>query len=193
MLKTKKREDAVESLQQLRIKPTRVHEEMKKRQKERNIAARPIRNQIKAQKGEQGKEKPHTKKKRRKQSAGQRIRKSGNTMRGNMRTFLEPPSRKPPDNDLDDSLGRDKAVNMEVERGERIVALESDKSQDTSTSLATNTFLLQKKTGGIAMNRKTGACRNVSLQPGAGNSKIKEDVTKKVQWEPPFARKSKQE
>ena len=110
-----------------------------------------------------------------------------------MRDCIDLPPRKPPDNDLDDSLGRDKAVNMEVERGERIVAPESDKSQDTSTSLATNTFLLQKNTGGIAMNRKTGACRNVSLQLGAGNSQIKEDVTKKVQWEPPFVRKLKQE
>ena len=84
---------------------------------------------------------------------------------------------------------------MEVERGERIMAQKSDKSQDTSTSLVTNTFPLQKKTGAIAMNLRTGPCRNGSPLLLASNSLIKnlEDITKKVQWEPPFVRKLKQE
>ena len=191
----KKRENAVESLQLLRIKPTRIHEEMKKRQKERNIAARPSSKEIKARKGEKGKEKPLTKKKRIKQSQGKRIRKSGSTLRGNLRNCLDLPPRKPPDNDLDDSLGTGKAVNMEVERGERIMAQKSDKSQNTSTSLVTNTFLLKKKTGVIAMNLRTGECRNGTLLRGEGHSQIRnlEDVTEKVKWEPPFVRKLKQE
>ena len=116
-------------------------------------------------------------------------------MRWSTRNCLDLPPRKPPDNDLDDSLGTDNAVNMEVERGERIMAQKSDKSQDTSTSLVINTFLLQKKTGAIAMNLRTGHCRDGSLLLGAGNSQIKnlEDVTEKVQWEPPFVRNLKQE
>ena len=75
------------------------------------------------------------------------------------------------------------------------MAPKSDKSQDTSTSLVTNTFSLQKKTGAIAMNLRTGHCRSGLLLLGAGNSLIKnlEAITEKVQWEPPFIRNLKQE
>ena len=111
----KKKENAVESLRLLRIKPTRIHEEIKKRQKERNIAARPSSKEMKVLKGKKGKENPLSKKKRCKQSQGKRIRKSGGTMQWSTRNCIDLPPRKLPDNDVDGSLGTGKAVNMEVE------------------------------------------------------------------------------
>ena len=103
--------------------------------------------------------------------------------------------RKQPDNVVDDIPGTGKVVNMWVERGERIMAQKSDKSQNTSTSLVTNTVLLKEKAASIDMDFRTGECRNGSLLQGSGNSQIKtlEDVTEKVQWEPPSVRNLKQE
>ena len=114
----KKKENAVESLRGKIIKPTRIHEEIKKQQNERNNSARRSGKKIKARRSGKGNQKPLTKKKISCQSQGERIRKSEGTMRWNMRNCLDLPPRKPPDNGLDDTLGTGKAVNMEVERGE---------------------------------------------------------------------------
>ena len=112
-----------------------------------------------------------------------------------MRNCLVVSPRKPPDNALNDIPGTGKVVNMWVERGERTMAQKLDKSQNTSTSLVTNTVLLKEKAASSDMDWRTGECRNGSLLQGAGNSQIKtlEDVTEKVQWEPPLVRNSKQE
>ena len=190
----KKKENAVKSLQALRRKPTRIHEEMKGTQKEKDFAARPTSKIIKSRKCEKGKEKPPARKKSG-QFQEKGIRESGGTRLWNMRNCLVVSPRKPPDNALNDIPGTGKVVNMWVERGERTMAQKLDKSQNTSTSLVTNTVLLKEKAASSEMDWRTGECRNGSLLQGSGNSQIKtlEDVTEKVQWEPPSVRNLKQE
>ena len=90
---------------------------------------------------------------------------------------------------------------MELESGERIRAQKSNKSQDASTSLVSNTFLRntsensKKKSETVTMNQSASECRNSSLLLVADNSQSSNlgEVTEKVQWEPPCGRNLKQE
>ena len=200
---SKKKEEAIDSLRLKRLKPTRIHEEIKMGWEKKKIkmgsrcrdsAARYSNGSQKSRQSGRAKEKPLTEKKKNKQSQRKTVRKDRSRMQlGLNNNIPDRPARKPPDKAEKDSDKTWKAVTMEVEIGERIWAQKSKSSKDTSTSLHSTAYLITspdysgKQPGAVAIDKTTGERGGSSVLLAASNSqfcKLRKD-TEKVHWEPP--------
>ena len=210
---SKKKQDAVETLRLLRVRPARVHEEMRVEQRSRGLPGQTSMRGPTSQKTSQaqGIRRTKKKKKRHPQRKGLKGIKTQERLRRLEANKIpdppDPPYRvsKLPEDDTDESLGSVEAVNMNGEMEERTLTQKLNTSQSSSTSVV-SPFLPKssensmKKIGAGDMdkgseNQETEGCRNRPQLLLADSSQIgmAEIQTGKVHWEPPGGKSQHQE
>ena len=188
---SKKKDDAIETLWLQSLKPERIHEEIKLGQRSQIHTDRAYMRRQTIQQTSQAEDKPLKKKKRRRQTQREGINAYGRCADPSQ------PTPKPPEKGKDENFERREGPNMIGEKEERILTPKLNTSQDSSTSLVSDTSLLasaersRKEVGPATMgqgatNQKIGGCRNRPHQLQADSAQVgKEGATKRVHWEPP--------
>ena len=207
---SQKKDDANETLRSQKLKPERVHEEIKRWNRSWELPGTTCMRgpSIQDRRHAQGKPLSKKEKKRRRQSQREGIKAWGHGRqlepdRGADPSSLNP---KPPWEGKGKIIGRRWGVNKEREKEERILTPKLNTRQDPSTSVVKDTSLLvssdssEKKEGTRAMDQTTTKL-NIGGCPYKPNSRQSEcaqvgmdvEYTERIHWEPPCGQNLHQE
>ena len=201
---SQKKDDANETLRSQKLKPARVHEEIKRWERSQELPGTSCMRgpSIQERRHAQGKPLNKKEKKRRRQSQRERIKAGGHRRQLKPDRGAEPSSfnPKPPWVGKEEIIGRrgGEGVNKEREKEERILTPKLNTSQDPSTFVVKDTSLLVsfdssgKKVGTRAMDQ-TATKLNIGDCPYKPNSRIAEcaqvgmevEYAERIHWEPP--------